>query len=101
MTLIRINGSCSWTWVFSLATSNFILNTVLAVLRAKCFCHLMFRKLECIGRAGECGSDVELGAGTVDTTGLIRRVSLDVGTSNTDQLLVFGFPPLFCTPSAP
>ena len=53
----------------------------------------MFRKLECTGRAHEYGSDVELVAGTVDTTGLIRRASLDVGMSNTDRQIVFGIPP--------
>ena len=61
----------------------------------------MFRKLGCTGRAGECGSDVELGAGTVDTTDLVRRAFLDVGTSNTDRLIVFGCPPLFSTPPVP
>ena len=61
----------------------------------------MSRKLGCTGRAGEYGSDVELGAGTVDTTGLIRRAFLDVGTSNTDRLIVFGCPPLFYMPPAP
>ena len=56
----------------------------------------MFRKLECTSRAGEGGSDIELGAGTVDTTGLVRRAFLDVGTSNTDHEIIFGFPPKFC-----
>ena len=45
----------------------------------------MFRKLGSTGGAGEDGNEVELEAGTVDTTGLIRRASLDVGTSNTDR----------------
>ena len=52
----------------------------------------MFRKLEYAGRAGEGGSDVELDAGTVDTTGLVRRTCLHLGTSKTDRLIVFGFP---------
>ena len=60
----------------------------------------MFRKLGCTGRAGEGGSDVELGAGTVDTTGLLRRASLDVGASNTDQQIIFGNTSIFCDPPA-
>ena len=60
----------------------------------------MFRTLECAGRAGEGGSDVELGAGTIDTTGLVRRVSLGVRTSNTDQQIVFGNTSIFCDPPA-
>ena len=78
-------------WVFRLATSDFVLNTVLKLLRSKGRVHLMLRKLGCTGRAGEGRSDVELGSGNVDTTGLIRRACLDVGTSNIDRLIVFGF----------
>ena len=37
-------------------------------------------------------SEVELGAGTVFTTGLIKRASSNVDTLNTDQLIVFGRP---------
>ena len=79
-------------WVFRLAASDFVLNTVLKLLRYNGRVHLMFRKLGCTGRAGEGRSDVEPGAGIVDTTtGLVRRACLDVGTSNTDRLIVFGF----------
>ena len=58
---------------------------MLKLLSVKGFYHLIFRKLEGTGRAGESGSDVELGAGTIDTTGLVRRASLDVETLNTDR----------------
>ena len=61
----------------------------------------MFRKLECTGRVGEGGKDVELGAGTVDITGLVRRASLDVGTSNTDRQIVYGNTSIFRDPPAP
>ena len=57
------------------------------------FLSLTFHGWGSTGRAGERGSEVELGAGTVDTTGLIRRASLDVGTSYTDRQIVFGIPP--------
>ena len=79
--------------------SDIILNTVLKLLRSQGFCHLMLRKLECTGRARECGSDVELDDGTVDTTGLVRRASLDVGTSNIDRQTGFGNTSIFCDPS--
>ena len=58
------------------------------VLRAKGSKSPGFRKLGSTGGAGECESHVELGAGTVDTTGLIRRASLDVGTSNIAQYII-------------
>ena len=71
-----------------LTTSDFILKTVLKLPRSKGRVHLMFRKLGCTGRAGEGESDVELGAGTVDTTGLVRRACLDLGTLNSCQTLI-------------
>ena len=86
--LLSIAGVGSLVWL----RPTFILNNVPKLLRSQGFCHLMFRKLECTGRAGEGGSDVEVGAGAVDTSGLVRRVCLDLGTSNTDRLIVFGFP---------
>ena len=69
----------------SLATSYIYTEYCTKLLSTKGFCHLMFRKLEGTDRAGESGSDVELGAGTADTTGLVRRASLDVETLNTDR----------------
>ena len=64
----------SGLWVFRLATSDFIPNTVLVLLTSKDHFHLKFRKLGCTGRIDEDESDVELGAGTVDTTDGMRRV---------------------------
>ena len=63
----------SGLWVFRLATSDFVPNTVLALLKSKDHFHLKFRKLGCTGRADEDGSGIELGAGTVDTSGGMRQ----------------------------
>ena len=49
------------------------MNYILALLMFKDSFYRWFRKLGCTGRADEDGSDVELGAGTVDTTGGLRR----------------------------
>ena len=68
-TLLSVSG----LYVFRLTTSNFILNSILALLKFKDRFHLMFRKLGCTGRADEDRIGVRLGAGTVDTTDGMRR----------------------------
>ena len=70
--------------VFRLATVDFILSTILALLRSKGVFPLKFRKLGCTGRADEDHSEVGLDSGTIYITGLVKHLCMRLATSAHD-----------------
>ena len=70
----------SGLWVFCLAIFDFILNTILVLLRSKDVFHLEFRKLGCTGRADEDPLDAGLDSGTIHITGLVKHLVMRLAT---------------------